>query len=1188
MKILNVRFKNINTLKGEWEIHFNRSPLKESSLFAITGPNGSGKTTIFDAITLGLYGETARLKNSPEQIMSKQTSDCYSEVTFSVNGNVYCSTWSLGGTKGKTPPPEMKLFEINGKKQVIGDKISMVRSRIAELTGLDFKRFSRSVMLAQGEFDAFLNALDNERAEILEKIIGKEIYAESSKAVFDKAETEFTKLEALKEEIQDFPLMHTSEMKHLQETIQQLEEDYQKAENLFFKLYERERQLKYHGQLQKDYKENQTALAEAQNRKSQIQSDLRRLKKAMDAASFEEDIKRLDSMKANVSIDSDTLKEFEREIADLKDRHKVLTEKEAAQIFELDQAHKSGSERRGLIEKTLEIDQRIEAANDSVRKLSERRAFNEKEHKKTLQDQLAVRQEIAENDARQKNTEKWLKEHAGCEELVKQTPFIRKTLKQLQSIRDSRSKHPGQKKSALKAERKASALLTKTSRKIGKLRNNALKIKARKAEHNKKLTSLLRHDSLKALEKMCAEQKDRLANYHSMLKISKAYAKQAAANGDVLENALKRAEQEHAELQKMCNQENNILSVIQNIAKFEPCRKQLKEEESCPLCGSMDHPYVTTGLPFGKEPAQALCVQEDKLKKIQNQTKSLLDKISRLKNQHEPLVEMRKKWNLLCQTTKVGWAIGDYHSVKKSIRILKKDVRKQGARIKKIRKQFKKAEKIDQAMQKKSEKLTEKQAVSDKLQYDLNVHRNTLSSLQQENQNIKQREAELLQNLQQHLETFKEKLPDPGTEDKLSRRLESRRVDYLSHLRVKDELKEQAISLKNKSQALPQKLDNLKKEAERLKEQINSEQDALNVLQEKRETTFGTKDPLEEKRETEQRIHAKKKEAESIRQQRQEIHSALSEKQQLKQVAEDKFQNDKKEYKDLEQHLSTRMVDSGFSTIEEIQNSFLNLEEQQTIKDKQEAIDREIARCIANLDAIRKKFDEEETKEMTIESTEVLSLQIQDARKQKDELSEALTAAENRLKHQKTMEKEFEKKIKEMEEQEKICDRMHKEKDFFESAGEADIKKKVQELMLERLLEHSNRQLEELSGRFYLRRPEKHGLALEIEDVVHQRALRPIKTLSGGESFLVSLAMALGLSDMAGNGRKIESLFIDEGFGYLDDETLYKVISTLKNLRTIGKMVGIISHVKRLEDEIPTKIRINKISEGVSRLEMVA
>ena len=1188
MRILNVKFKNINTLKGEWEVHFNRSPLKESGLFAITGPNGSGKTTIFDAISLGLYGETARLKNSPEQIMIKQATDCYSTVTFSISDNVYCSTWFLRCTKGKMHPPGMKLIEITRNKQVLEDKISTVRNRIAELTGLDFKRFSRSIMLTQGEFAAFLNALDNERSEIIEKITGKEIYAESSKTIFNKAETEYKKLEALKEEIQNIPLMHTSEIKNLQETVQQLEDDYQTTENLFFKLYEKEKQLKRHSQLQKEFKENQTALREAQNRKAQIQSDLRRLNKAMAAAFFEEDIKRLDSLKAKASIDSDTLKEFEREITDLEDRLKVLTRKEEAHIFELNQALKRWSERRALIEKTLEIDQRIEATSDSVRKLLELQASNEKEQKKTLQEQLTIKQEIAENDARQKNMEKWLKEHAEYEELVKQIPIIRGTLEQLRSIRHSMSKHPDQQKFALKTERKTSALLTKTSRKIGKLRNKAAKIEARKAEQNKKLTPLLRNDSLEALEKRCAEQKDRLANYHSMLKISKAYAKREPADGEVLGNALKQAEQEHADLQKILKLENNILSVIQNIAKFEPCRNQLKEKKSCPLCGSMDHPYVTTGLPFGKDPAEALQVQKGKLRKIQNQTKNLLDKIARLKDQHDPLVEMRKKWNLLCQATKAEWGIKDRHSVKKSILIVKKDVRKQEARIKKIRKHFKKAEKIDQAIQNKSEKLTEKEALSDKLQNDLNIHRNTLSSLQQENQNIKQRETELIQNLQQYLKIFNEKTPDPGTEDELNRRLESNRVDYLNHLKAKDELKEQAISLKNKSKALPQKLDKLKKDAESLKEQIKTDQEALHSLQEKRDTTFGTGDPLQEKLETEKKLHARKEEAESIRQQLQELHPALSEKQQLKQITEDKFQDNKKECEELEQNLPPRLVDSGFSTIEEVRNSFLSLEEQQIIKDKQEAIDREIAHCIANLDATREKYDEEETKEMTIESREALSLKIQDAGKQKDELQEALTAAENRLKHQKEMEKEYEQKFKEMEEHEKICDRINKEKDFFESASEADIKKKVQELMLERLLEHSNRQLEELSGRFYLRRSEKHGLALEIEDVFHQRERRSINTLSGGESFLVSLAMALGLSDMAGNGRKIESLFIDEGFGYLDDETLYKVISTLKNLKTTGKMVGIISHVKRLENEIPTKIRISKISEGVSRLEVVA
>jgi exonuclease SbcC len=373
-----------------------------------------------------------------------------------------------------------------------------------------------------------------------------------------------------------------------------------------------------------------------------------------------------------------------------------------------------------------------------------------------------------------------------------------------------------------------------------------------------------------------------------------------------------------------------------------------------------------------------------------------------------------------------------------------------------------------------------------------------------------------------------------------------------------------------------------------LEGQIKDDQKVLLALQNEREKSFGTGDPIQEKRETETGLLEKKEEIEAIRQHIREVRDALSEKRQVEQTTEKKYRDIQKECEDLEQSLSTKVIDSGFATLEEIQSSLLGPEEQQAIKDKQEAIDRDLAECTANLNEIRKEFDEPGEKETEVESLEDISLQVQDARKRKDELEEALSAGLDRLNYQKAMEKKYKQKIQEMEAQQKICGRMHEEKEFFESAGEADIKKRVQELMLERLLEHSNPRLQELSGRYYLRCPETHRLALEIEDLFHQGARRPINTLSGGESFVVSLAMALGLSDIASNGRKIESLFIDEGFGYLDDDTLYNVVTTLKNLKTNGKMVGVISHVKRLEDEISTKIRINKISAGVSGLEVVA
>ncbi|MCU0587340.1 MAG: hypothetical protein MUF52_04210 [Syntrophobacteraceae bacterium] len=142
--------------------------------------------------------------------------------------------------------------------------------------------------------------------------------------------------------------------------------------------------------------------------------------------------------------------------------------------------------------------------------------------------------------------------------------------------------------------------------------------------------------------------------------------------------------------------------------------------------------------------------------------------------------------------------------------------------------------------------------------------------------------------------------------------------------------------------------------------------------------------------------------------------------------------------------------------------------------------------------------------------------------------------------------------------------------------------------MLDRLVEQTNQHLAYLSGRYLLRSVEENGLGLEVEDSLRGRARRSVKTLSGGESFVVSLCLALGLSEMAARHRKIESLFLDEGFGALDDEMLFKVLAALKGLRANGKMVGIISHVKRLADEIPTQIRVDRAADGSSTLSIRA
>ena len=124
---------------------------------------------------------------------------------------------------------------------------------------------------------------------------------------------------------------------------------------------------------------------------------------------------------------------------------------------------------------------------------------------------------------------------------------------------------------------------------------------------------------------------------------------------------------------------------------------------------------------------------------------------------------------------------------------------------------------------------------------------------------------------------------------------------------------------------------------------------------------------------------------------------------------------------------------------------------------------------------------------------------------------------------------------------------------------------------------------------FVRKMPSEKGLALEIEDTIQGNARRLPRSLSGGESFVVSLALALGLSELASNGKSVDSLFLDEGFGSLDAETLFTVISTLEGLHTQhGKMVGVISHVESVQKRFKARLQIIKKPNGMGMLKMAS
>ncbi|MBT4766624.1 MAG: AAA family ATPase [Methylococcales bacterium] len=1147
MKIDSIRFKNINSFKGEWLVDFNESPLSDTGVFAITGPNGSGKSSILDVITLGLYGETIKFDQPSNFVVTKQEDESFCEVSFSLGERKFQSRWSVKCKEGQVRIPEMQVIHLNGAQEIIESQPAKVRAFIADLTGMDFRRFTRCIILAQGDFSAFLKALDNERMDILEKIIGTEIYTDYKQNIVSDVEQQQQRLDQLMVQLNDIKLLTPAELEasrldladfktqsvgfiNEKEVFEQQLEQLTEVELVESNVY----------RIAKDIEDNQAEV-------SQLRSSLLTLEK------FTE----LDQVLMQLTESDNTeeqINQYQKELSVLQ-----------TEIIEF----KNELEQRGAVDR-LDVapnEQTLSRPADDIDKLKSQLGQirldkgSEETLLQTLDDQIQEKKVLLET------VNIWLKNRSMDKILIDDSPDIL-------ALKKSRLEIDGLKEKKKTAEKDVKQILTANKKqqneikrltKLGEQSEDSiakLKNKRDALMNGKSLEDVLgleedqnnRGQTVKALQALSLKFKlfnqDKAGGWFRQSPVKVEIP--AGLAGDY-EQLLIELEQE----QKIQNALQKTVSWEIQIRKHYADRAALLDGEPCGLCGALDHPFVVA-LPEIGDSRQLLVDQSAKVDVLRDSTNHMK---SQLKEYHDfqeqcrederERTDMRAEWAHLCTRLNIvsrELTIDNLKAFKK----LRVQEQNNVEHFKKVIKNYHlltpKLEKLNQQLVtfRVELKALEDQEISLPVQYDSvgEIQASPVKIIEIELKNALEVEQDLLAKLVESIKVLGEKVPAKGREDKLINRLNQRRQDFQVYALRRTELTTELDELEHKRTQCQE-------ENILLSEKLEGYTKQLNV-------------------------------AETMR-----LHVRLYEKQEESTAIDEKIQASNEERDRLTKKTMEILTDRGIASPEEVH-----------VLANQKKDIPQIQATLLDLDASKVGLQAKHTKKK-VELTQLQSefdFSRQDVEQALNDIENKLNIAEQESHHvesvlaqQVNLVRNADEINHKIEQQQQCVDDSRKVLAEFELEDSRVFRKRIQQDIASNLLKISNEYLEKISGRYCLSQiKEKQGLALAVIDSLQDNKQRSTKTLSGGETFIISLSLALGLSEIANYGRAVDSLFIDEGFGTLDEESLYVVLSTLENLRHEGKLVGVISHIQELQERVKTQIRMSREQGGFSRLEVVA
>ncbi|WP_456017268.1 AAA family ATPase [Pseudomonas fluorescens] len=1211
MKILAIRLKNLASLAGPFEIDFTAEPLASAGLFAITGPTGAGKSTLLDALCLALFGAVPRLGDTgqakmpdadsdisigdPRTLLRRGTGGGYAEVDFvGVNGRRYRARWEANRARdkasGKLQNSRQSLIDLDSD-QLLASQKTEYKTQLELALGLNFEQFTRAVLLAQSEFSAFLKANDNERSELLEKLTDTALYTQLGRRAFDKAKDAKDAHKQLQDQATGVVLLAAEVRAELD---QQLATAQQQLKTQQAQLKQLELQHTWLKELREWQERQQSATEQLQRAQAdwdgqgQQRQDLSRLEHL---APQRHQFARQAELGTLLTPLAAQIQQHSEQQTALHTRQEQAQAQQAAAQAALAEALKHQADAVPLLRQAFEAQSTLAHLTKDLAKRTE----DQQQHEvactqgqtllKGLQDKHTHVAERLQRLAAE------LERSAALAPLSDAWSAYRDRLQQLMLIGNRLNKGQSE---LPQLEQRATTAAEKFAQQrdaLDLLYQEAGAEPHAVAEQIQLLASLLQ-DNRK--QQRAFEDLTRLWDNQQQLD------QQAASLTQKLADAQQRREQlnqtglqtkaELAVAEQTLTVTKQLLERqrLARSASVEELREQLQDDQPCPVCGSHEHPYhqpeallQSLGRHDENEEAtaqKAVDVLKEKLTELRGEVGGLIAQQKEFLQQQEHLTTQQQALKPSLDAHPLSASLFNQDAAKRSTWLaqqlaqltqsITQDEQRQGALLN---------------LQQNAGRLQQQlQAAQDASQQA----RQLLVDQQRELSNDRER-------LDEELHAFASLLPaetleglrrEPAATFMQLDQQVSQRLEQLGHQR--DELAEQqerqqAIEKEQTHQQhRQQQLDVLHQHVTELSAQRQAAQEQLTAL-------LGDHASAEQwQQQLDQAVAQARQRETDANQQLQDLRNAL-----IQLAADLKAQQERQQALTAEQHslderlgewraLHPELDDAGLARLlafddsqisalrQQVQHSEKAVEQAKVLlHEREQRLAEHQALHNGNLDA-----------EQLDGSLATLNQQLAEGEKHCAELRARQAEDQRRQDANHALAEQITQAYEEWQ-------RWARLNALIGSATGDTFRKIAQAYNLDLLVHHANVQLRQLVRRYRLKRGGSM-LGLLVMDTEMGDELRSVHSLSGGETFLVSLALALGLASMASSTLKIESLFIDEGFGSLDPESLQLAMDALDGLQAQGRKVAVISHVQEMHERIPVQIQVKRQGNGLSTLEV--